>query len=233
MCAFGFTKSPEAVQEWQKLNRPYDEEFQDLAYTTWLNETDASNLSSYTHHKEKEITSITIRVVETGEYDNKGNKKTDQNAWITYDFIHRRLDRAANVTSRTVPKNGMYPIPHPHFRVKSVSFGKEEREVDFIEGYETAYSIPYTKQNLLKLIKEIPLSKEGVQCAIAVSNGIRVHVNSFDDLLNAKDYRELLPNQQKIEEVVKARTLQNIPERPVTASEVQEMLKQEKRQNKD
>ena len=44
--------------------------------------------------------------------------------------------------------------------IKNMDFGKQEREVDYIEGLDTGYSIKYTKANLQK-IADIGLQSEG------------------------------------------------------------------------
>lgn len=69
-------------------------------------------------------------------------------AFLQYDYMHRRLDPACNVTHRYVAQNGVYPIPRPHYKVTHMSYGKEERKVDFIEGVDIGYSIKATKANL-------------------------------------------------------------------------------------
>ena len=115
-----FTKSPEGVEEYRKLDLQYPNHLQDELYEKWLSETNADNLNKYTHHKEKELTSIHIRLVQ----EEPGQKPK---AFLQYDYMHRRLDVACNVVHRYRPRIGLYPIPRPHWKVTQMSFGKEER----------------------------------------------------------------------------------------------------------
>lgn len=225
---------------------------QDVLYQNWLQETNADNLSHYTSHKEKEITSITVHAIQSNEFDNDGNRKPG-GYYITYDYMHRRLDPACNVTHKYVPNIGKYPIPRPHYKVTHMSFGKEERKVDFVEGVETGYSIPWTKKNMLKIIKEIPLAKEGgkLSCGVSAANGMRFTVESIDALINSESFDELahfgrIPNdaerskwlnnggtltdQQRMNEFVRNQAQRGVQERPVTASEVKKLIQQQQQE---
>ena len=225
---YGFTKSKEGVAEYAKIGIPYDPHLQDTLYENWLTETNADNLAHYTSHKEKELNAIHIVLVQ----DEPGKKPT---AFLVYDFIHRRLDPACNVLTRSVSNIGKYPRPIPHWKVTHMSFGKEERKVDFVESVETCYSIKATKANLERIVKDIGWPKDGkVSLGIAAPNGIRFSIKTFEDMLSAiNDPDPYLPSDQRVIQEIARRRAEGSnmpPERPVTASEVQQMLKQQRQQ---
>ena len=186
------------------------------------------------------------------EYDDDGEQER-QEAYITYAYIHYRLDPACNVMTRSVPRNGMYPVPRPHYKVTQMSFGKQEKKVDYVEHVDTAYSIKWTKANLQKIVKSIPLRREPkVSCSVIASNGIRIHVDSFQDLLDATSTHELLhfgriptdkerkrwldelggrvADQVLLTNIFRQGIERSIPEAPVTASQVERMLEQAQQQ---
>ena len=150
----GFCKSEEGVKEYKKLGLQYPNSLDDEGYEQWLKETSADELSKYTHHKEKEVSSIiSVHQISTNENDKK-------NMFITYAFTHYRLDPACNVTTFYRSGIGRYPIPRARYSIKNRDFGKQERQVDYVEGFETGHSIKYTKANLQK-IADIGLQSEG------------------------------------------------------------------------
>lgn len=74
-----------------------------------------------------------------------------------------------------------------------MDFGKEKREADYVESVETGFSIPWTKSNLQKIVSEIGMPRDGkISYTAIASNGIKIHVDSFEDLLNATSIDELL-----------------------------------------
>jgi len=167
----GFCKSAEGAKEYQKIGLPSPDSFDDEQYAEFLKKTSAEELNKYTHHKEKEVSQITVHQIGTDQ----GNEK--KNTFITYAFTHYRLDPACNVSTYFRSGIGKYPIPRPHYVVKNLDFGKQVREVDRVESAETGYSIKYTKANIQK-IADIGLQSEGkVSYTVALSNGIRVCCN--------------------------------------------------------
>ena len=223
----GFTKSKEGVAEYSKIGISYEPHLQDTLYENWLTETRADNLSHYTSHKERELNSLHIILVQ----DEPGKKPTP---FLVYGFIHRRLDPACNVLTRSVTNQGMYPRPIPHWKVTQMSFGKEERKVEFVESIETCYSIKATKANLERIVKDIGWPKDGkVSLGIVAPNGVRFSIKTFEDMLDAiNNPNSYLPADQRIiAEIARKRTEGNVlQERPVTASEVQAMLEQSQQQ---
>lgn len=143
--------------------------------------TSAEDLSKYTHHKEKEVSQITVHQIGKDENDDddekgkgKGKDKTSK-TFITYAFTHYRLDPACNVTTFYRSGIGKYPIPRPHYVIKNLDFGKQTREVDHVEGIETGYSIKHTKTDLQK-IADIGLQSEGkVSYTVAVLESVFRH----------------------------------------------------------
>ena len=184
---------------------------------------------------------ITVHQIGTDENDKK-------NMFVTYAFTHYRLDPACNVVSWYRSGIGKNPIPRAHYKVTNQDFGKQTREVDFVEGIETAYNIKWTKANLQK-IANIGLDAEGkISYSVVVPNGIRISVATFNDLLNGS-FDELahfgkIPSeqqrqkwlseeggkeadQQRLSEAARIKAEGNVPESPVTTSEVKKLIKQE------
>lgn len=230
-----FTKSPEGVKEFEKLGLQYNNNLQDDLYEQWLSETSAENLSDFTSKKEKEITCIRVVQVSKHEYDDEGKEQFEY--FVEYDDSHTRIDRAGNPVSRYLPNQGMYPIPRPHYKLGEVKFGKMEREIDYIASTDTGYTIPWTKANLLKLIKEIPLRKEngGPGVGAKTAGGISFSVKRFENLLNAKSFEELTGkgvNDEMIARLIRQRSdqLTGAIEKPITASDVERMLDEKSKQ---
>lgn len=251
----GFTKSPEAVKAFKDAGFDrYPEEMQDGLYETWIKETSAEYLSKYTKTPEKEIHQLDVRVVGTGEYTDEGIE--GEVAYITYNYRHIRLDKMANITHRYVSFQGFYPKPVAHYETLHMDFGKEERKASYVEHVDKVYTLPYNKKNLLKLIKEIPLRKDPpASCSVTSTNGISMTIDTFKDLLDAADLphgANLLmhfshcPTEKEVQRYYQeggsatdrmvmsqiARrsmdTIARVPEAPVTASQVQRMLDQQK-----
>ena len=169
--------------------------------------------------KRKRVQSIHIRLVQ----DEPGKKPL---AFLQYDYMHRRLDSACNVVHRHVAHMGLYPIPRPHWKVTQMSFGKEDRKVDYVQSVETGYSIKATKANLLK-ISSIGLRKEPpVSCGIVAPNGIRFTIQSFEDMLDGmNDPESLLPADPRVlTDILRKKSEQGLQEAPVTASQVQQII---------
>lgn len=225
-----FTKSKEGIAEFEKLGLKYEDSLQDELYETWLTETTVDNLAEFAPNTpEKQINTIHVKQVATGEYTEEGNPLYEY--YIIYDVSHTRIDKAGNPVSRYLPKQGTYPIPVPHYKLGEMTFGKAKREVDFVSTINTGYVLKWNKANLLKLIKQIPLRKEGVAVGIATSSGLRFTVARFEDLLN-KTWDELIGKDvtaDMLATIIRKRQdqISGLQERPVTASDVEKMLEQQ------
>jgi hypothetical protein len=174
----GFCKSPEGIKEYQKLNISYPDDLQDSFYDQWISTTngDPKLMSQYTHHKEKEVNSISRKRV--------GNKE-----YLVYSFIHYRLDPALNITHRSRANIGTYPIPRGHYHIDQGQYGKQTRVLDYVESIDTGYSIPFTKNNLEKILS-IGLQSEG-KIGLGLDTGvIRISIATLEDFMNG-DFAEL------------------------------------------
>ena len=235
----GFSKSEEGTKEYQKLGISYPNELQDELYDKWLSETngDPKLMAQYTHHKEKEVINIMRRRV--------GNKE-----FLTYSFIHYRLDPALNVTHRSISGVGQYPIPSGHYHISQGEYGKQTRVLDYIENVSTGYSIPFNKKNLEKILST-GLQSEG-KIGLGLDTGvIRISIATLEDFMNG-DFAELahfgkipMPEQRRrwieeeggnkrdqavYQEVARKRSdiVSGVQPRPVTTEDVQNIIKQEK-----
>ena len=155
---------------------------------------------------------------------------------MVYDVTHTRIDKAGNPVSRTLPNQGKYPIPRPHYKLGEIQFGKAKREIDFLSYVDTGYTTKWTKANLLKLIKQIPLKRGGVGVAIATAGGLRFSVDRFESLLN-KTWEQLIGKdvtEDMLAKIIRQRsnTVSGVQERPVTASDVEKMLESKQGQGK-
>lgn len=234
----GYPRSDETAKYYREARREYPTDFQEGLYQNWLNETTAEGLENYTDHKEKELQSINVYLIpDSNDIDEFGNPKATK-GYIVYTWNHYRLDVAANVVSRNRSNYGMYEIPRFHYALIPAAFGKQERKADSIESIETGYSIPWTKENIQKLIKEYPLPKgQKLQTSITAPNGMTFTVDTLQELMaNVDTPEKLLPNDMTlVDKALRARLdqLSGAPQRPVTATEVQDMIdKQQKQQQK-
>lgn len=222
-----FTKSKEGIEEFKKLGLEYEDTLQDELYDNWLRETTADNLAEFAPGvPEKQIATLHVKQVATGEYTEEGNPLYEY--YVVYDVSHTRIDKAGNPVSRYRPNQGVYPIPRPYYKLGAMEFGKAKREIDSISSIDTGYLIKWNKTNLLKLIKQIPLRKGGVGVGVTTSSGLRFTVARFEDLLN-KTWDELIGKgmtEDMLTKIIRQRsnTISGVQERPVTASEVEKML---------
>jgi hypothetical protein len=121
----GFLELEAGQKEYARLQIPYPKTLQDELYDQWLHDTSAEKLSQYSRKKEKEVTRISR--IRTG----------DGKEYITFHYIHYRLDKDLNLTSRYRPNLGIYPIPQAIFSTVRLDFGKEERKLREIVKLET------------------------------------------------------------------------------------------------
>ena len=239
----GFCKSEEGVKEYQKLNVSYPTDLQDELYDKWLSETngDLKLMAQYTHHKEKEVNQISRKRV--------GNKE-----YLVYSFMHYRLDPALNVTHRSRSGIGTYPLPRGHYHIDQGQYGKQTRVLDFVENVETGYSIPFSKKNLEKILN-IGLQSEG-KVGLGIDTGVtRISIATLEDFMNG-EFSELahfgkIPtpeqrrrwleeeggakaDQQLREEIARKNSdiISGVQPKPVTAEDVQNIIKQEQEKKK-
>lgn len=224
-----FTKSKEGIEQFERLGLVYEDNLQDELYSNWLNETTNNNLEEFAPGTpEKQITTLHVKQVSTGEYTDEGKPLYEY--YVVYDISHTRIDKAGNPVTRYLPNQGMYPIPRVRYKLGPMEFGKAKREIDFIAHLDTGYTTKWTKANLLKLIKEIPLKKGegGASVGIITATRLRFNVGRFDDLLN-KTWDQLLgedTTDEVMSKIVRKRNEQisGTRERPLTASDVEAML---------
>ena len=252
----GYTFSKEGQESYAKVGLSYDRELQDNLYDDWVRTTTAEGLSNYTKHKEKELQQIQVIRVANSDYtgENEGEGSEMYKYFVTFSWIHRRLDPACNVTSRTVAGCGKFPIPEAHYKIENQDFGKQKRTADFAQNITTGYSIPWTTANIKKILKEhsLPVNSK-LQCSVSTENNVRFHVESIQDLMNGTPFDELLhfgrtptkfereqwlsklggapEDNRRIVELARRRTEGEMQQqRPITASEVQEMLDRDRKQ---
>jgi hypothetical protein len=237
----GFTRSKEGEAEYKKLGLTYPEELFDRLYVEdFLSNTIIEDLSKYTNHKPKEV--LSIKRIKSGE----------EREYIVYSITEYRLDEALNVKHWFLPNIGIYPIPRPLYKTKIGPFGKQEREVSEILSVDTGYSIPFTRKNMDK-IKSLGMQIEGkISYLVQLPNGILISVQSFEALRdgvfeelvhwgripNAKE-RERWLDEKGIEKdrelqqrILRQRTEGDIPQRNVTAEEVQDMINKNESKSK-
>jgi hypothetical protein len=247
----GFLKSEEGVREYKKIGLTYPDHIQDELYEDWLKQTQgySKEVSQYYgRRKEKEVHVITR--VRTKEDDGNNNNKKE---YLTYQFMHYRLDPAANMTHRYKSEVGTYPIPIPHYKFSQMNFGKMEKTVDEVVSIEKGYSIPFTKKNLEK-IYDIGLQHEGkVQYLLQLHNDLSSHVKSYEDFRDGV-FEELahfnrIPTEaqrqrwmteggatldkQMQDDFIRQKTEGDMPKRSVTTDEVKQMIKHEQQQQRE
>ena len=127
-------------------------------------------MAQYTHHKEKEVNSISRKRV--------GNKE-----YLVYSFMHYRLDPPLILVTRSISGVGTYPIPRGHYHIDHGSYGKQTRVLDYVESVDTGYSIPFNKKNLEKILN-IGLQSEG-KVGLGIDTGvIRISISTIEDYMN-------------------------------------------------
>jgi hypothetical protein len=231
----GYTKSKEGAAEYSKLGIPYPNNL-DEDYEKWLKDTSAESLKDYSKHNEKEVSMIFRHKIGEEEY-------------ITYSFIHYRLDKALNLTHRWKPNIGIYPIPRARFGVSYGDFGKQNRKFEEVIAIDTGYSITFNKKNMDK-IRDIGLQIEGkVSYGVITSTGLPITVKSFEDLRDSEfnelahfgriptelqrrrwiDEKGLEQDQELQAGALRRKSEVNVPQQSVTADQVRDMIKQDKK----
>lgn len=80
------------------------------------------------------------------------------------------------------------------FRPHNMDFGKQQRVPDGIVSISSGYSIPWTRENIVKILKEISLpTTSKLQCSIkTVQDDMSFSIESLQDLMNGTPFEELL-----------------------------------------
>jgi hypothetical protein len=236
----GYIKSKEGVDAYTSIGLTYPPTLQDEDYEAWVKDTNASELPKYSKHKPVEVTRITR--IKTG-----GGGGGEDEEYITYNTIEYRLDKALNVTHRPRSGHGTYPNPVARYTVTPGDFGVQNRTVSEVISTERCYSIPFTPENIDK-IKDLGMQFEcKVGYSVMSPNGMKLTVASYEDLRNGS-FEELcafgyIPSPSQREKWMKeggASTVEarhreamlqkdnrNVPQKPVTADQVRQMLKEE------
>jgi hypothetical protein len=70
---------------------------------------------------------------------------------------------------------------------------KAQKQPDGIISISTGYSIPWTKENIVNILKEVSLpTNSKLQCSIRMANGMKFTIESLQDLMNGTPFEELL-----------------------------------------
>ncbi|MGC1132791.1 MAG: hypothetical protein WA941_08210 [Nitrososphaeraceae archaeon] len=231
----GFPRSDLTAKYYREAKKEYPVDFQEGLYQNWLSETTAEGLQNFTEHSEKELQSINVYLIpDSNDIDEYGNSKATK-GWIVYSWTHYRLDVAGNVVSRSRSNYGLFEKVFFYYTLEPSAFGKQERKAGPIDHIEIGYSLEWTKSNLQKLLKEYSLPKgHKLQTLITAPNGMTFTVNTLQDLMNNVDTPEkLLPSDMSlVDKALRARLdqLSGAPQRPVTATEVQDMIDKQQQQ---
>jgi hypothetical protein len=231
----GFIKTKEGIEEYSKLDLPYPEELWDTDYDKWVADTNLSELPKYSKHLPIEVVRITR--LKTGE----------DKEYITYCATEYRLDKALNLRHRFRSGFGEYPVPRPIYSIEQGDFGVQNRKVVEVQSIDKGYSIPYSPEAIDK-IKSIGLQIEGqIQYQVISPNGLTVTVASYSDLRDG-NFDELcafghIPSHaqrdqwlkeggstatdKKLRDVKLQRDNKDVLQKPVTADQVRQMLKEE------
>jgi hypothetical protein len=233
----GFIKSPEGVKEYEKLGLPYPSEFlEDYYENEYFKDTkaDAELVSKYGNgHLPIEVLRITRK-----------KTKEDNKEYIYYSVTEYRVDKALNLKHWFKAGLGKYPILQGRYEMVHKDFGESDRVFKEITSINTGYSIPFTPKNLDK-IRDLGLSIEGKTAySVEAPNGIKFSVATYEDLRNG-DYDELIhfgriprplerkmwlesqgieQDQKQVDQLKVNKEVGEVPEQPVTASDVKKML---------
>jgi hypothetical protein len=131
-----------------------------------------------------------------------------------------------------------------------MDFGKQKREAEYATNITSGYSIPWTAANIKKILKEYsPPFDSKLQVSIEVMGGIKFNIESLHDLMNGTPFEELshfgrTPTEherklwiekqggtaadvRRFVEIARKRVEGNLQQRPVTAEDVQGMIRRE------
>jgi hypothetical protein len=235
----GFHISKEGIEAYEKIGLAYDRWFWDDVFEQWKKDTtDDPELMKKHGQGLKPVEVLSIKRHDLG----------DGQQVITYNKTEYRLDQAFNLTHRNYAREGEYPIPVPRWKVLQLPFGKTERIVDDVDHIETGYSIPFSPEAVDKIIALGEPRDRGIQYYLIAKNGIAVSIQTehdfkfgkFEELVHfrkipTEDQRRRWLEDQGLEkdaEMFDERhrkiTMGDVPERNITASEVEKLLKRER-----
>jgi hypothetical protein len=232
----GYIRNKEGVDAYAAIGLTYPPTLQDEGYEAWVKDTNVSELPKYSKHKPIEV--IRITRIKTGGEDEE---------YLTYNTIEYRLDKALNVTHRSRTGHGTYPNPVAKYSITQGDFGVQNRTVSEVISTERCYSIPFTPE-ALDTIRDLGMQFEGkVGYSVMSPNGMKLTVSSYEDLRNGS-FEELcafgyVPSPAQREKWLKEggastvearhreamlqRDNKDVPQKPVTADQVRQMLKEE------
>jgi hypothetical protein len=235
-----FIKSPEGIAEYEKIGQAYPMEFLEEHYENDFlkNTTNDPKLLAEHGGGRKPV-----------EVANMFRKKTREGGeYIYYGQTEYRLDKALNLKHWFTSRIGMYPIPRGRYEMVHRDFGQVERVLREVEGVDTGYSIPFTKENLDK-IRDLGLQHEGkTTYYVEAINGLKFSVATYEDLRNGdfdelvhfnkiptplqrriwQDSQGIVQDQKMVDELKNTRDLGPITPQPVTAEQVRKMIKEDK-----
>jgi hypothetical protein len=129
--------SEEGQKAWDEIKLPYPKTVWDAKYEQFHGKT---------KHSPDDLNLATIgnlRRVLVGEKE-----------YLVFDLTERRVDNLGNDKHYYRSNIGMYSIPIPQYRMVEDAEGYKERKVVGTAGIRTGYSIPFTKENVEKLVKK-------------------------------------------------------------------------------
>jgi hypothetical protein len=156
-----FIKTPEAVKEYAKYNKPYPMQMWDVNHEQFFQKTAKSD-----EHQNFCTISILHRVRSSyinPEHDKlfKDNQKeqregTKMREYVVYSLIWHRCDPLGNIKHSFQPNLGVMPKLQPTYKIRRDSQGYEEKYVASLSIAGNAYYIPYTgPESVKKLLKDL------------------------------------------------------------------------------
>jgi hypothetical protein len=130
--------SKEGEKAWKDIGLVYPKTVFDVNYELYLEKT---------RHSPEELNLAMIhnlRRVLTG----------DGKEFLVFDFYELRCDNLGNEKHHYKSNVGMYSIPIPQYRMVEDAEGYKEKKAVGTVGVRTGYSIPFTKENVEKLVKK-------------------------------------------------------------------------------
>jgi hypothetical protein len=130
--------SKEGEEAWKEIGLQYPKTVFDINYEQYL---------AKTKHSPEELNLAMIknlrRVLVGGEKE-----------FLVHDFYELRCDNLGNEKHHYKSNCGMYSIPIPQYRMVEDAEGYKEKKAVGTVGVRTGYSIPFTKENVEKLVKK-------------------------------------------------------------------------------
>jgi hypothetical protein len=167
----GFIRSKEGEEQYQKINQPYEDSADDLAYKEFLRVTRTSPQKD----RKRVILSLTKKVIGSKEY-------------ILWNERNSALDGLGNEKHHFFGRMGTYPIPVPIYQRRQIPETLEaEVYISGIKETKTGYSVPFTTKAADSFYKDCLSEDDGgdrtTEYSIEVGNS-RISVDSFEDWRN-------------------------------------------------